>query len=119
MSYKVFAEHYYNDRHTTDHVLFFENLEEDFKKWVDEHHNGKSSLVPWFESRFGEQICRIDLGTMSDDGCWWIHEIDSNLGIEFTDGRRTGGKTHVSKKVRSVLKSMQDEKQNPELRFVD
>jgi len=121
MSIKVYAEHYYNDNRTTDHVLRFQNLEGDFITWVDEHYNGTSvGVVPYYQSKhYGEQISRIDLGTMSDGGCWWIHEIDSSLGIEFTDGSRTNGKKHASKRVRAVLDSFWDEKSNPESRFVD
>ena len=119
MSYRVFAEHYYNDRCRTDHVLFFDDLDNDFRKWLDEHYNGSSLLVPWYQTRNGEDICRLDLGTQSDGGCWWIHEIDSNLGIEFTDGRRTNGKKHASKRIRCLLEEIWTEKQRPELRFVD
>ena len=122
MSYKVYAEHYYNDLRTTDHVLHFDFLDIDFIEWVDAHSSGHGNgIVSWGISKWDgqEYINRIDLGHMSDGGCWWIHEIDSKRGIEFTDGTRTGGKTHVSKRVRSVIESYHDRISNPEAIFVD
>ena len=119
--YKVYAEHYYNDLRTSDVVLYFRYLDgDDFAQWMDEHYGRGCSGIPCSaDKRTSYWPGRIDLGTMSDGGCWWIHQIDGPRGIEFTDGRRTDGKKHISKHVLAVLDAFVDEKSNPEARFVE
>ena len=124
MTYKVYAEHYYNDYHRSDHVLTFANLENEFYRWMDEHYGGGCGAIPRSADRENPRMAkywpgRIDLGTMNDVGVWWVHQINSPRGIEFTDGTRTNGKRHASQRVMSVLDSFVREKENPELLFVE
>ena len=115
MSYKVYAEHYYNDRRTWDEVLHFNSLE-DLEIWMHEH-GGRE----WIPTR--DDIHRIALGMMSDDGKWWIHKIEgpgmNRVNIYFSDGKHTHGAKHMSGKVERMLERFEEQYENPEQFFVD
>lgn len=123
---KVYYEEYYNDFRRKDMERTFSSLKE-VEDWVFEQmrQDYTKPFVMYFPTpeqnkRFHwDGASRIEFAPSKEGPEYWIHEMKSDTGIIFTDGKYTAGQKHWSKEVQDWLRHCDARQHAPKFQFVE
>lgn len=117
--YTVKYERHRNDYEKQHLEIKFNSLDE-IENWIfdqmknDYHNNGNLNMYMYFPI---DGICRIKFKPQTPGPYYWIHEIDSSNGIEFTDGTYTCNQEHKSETIQHWLEHCEERRKNPTFKF--
>ena len=118
--YLVKYEEYHNDYNRRNHEKTFCSLD-DIANWMFgtmQRDPKRNMYIPVPDERYTSGgLCRIEMRPAYGGGCIWIHLINSDRGIEFTDGQLTSGKKHWSKAVQAWLIGCKERQEKPVYKF--
>lgn len=118
----VCYEEYHNDYFRKEHEKRFANLAE-LEEWIfgqmkqDYSDKEKGWLRMFFPVH--ETPSRIGFTPQWGGPNCWIHQIESERGIIFTDGRHTAGQKHWNQEVRDWLKHCKERQYSPKFVFAE
>ena len=118
---RIYYEEYYNDYHRKDLNRSFSTLKE-LENWIfgqmQQDYSDKEN--GWTKMYFPrKEPTQFEFTPKRGGPSIWIHRIDNEHGIVFSDGRFTGGKKHWSSEIRQWLKQCHERQYNPHFNFVD
>lgn len=116
---KVYGERYVNDWNRRDVVYEFAGLDE-LEEWLfDQSDDMYFSVYKKGRYPVYKDLPFAITVSLNHDVILRIHRIDSEDGIIFSDGVRTKGKKHWSKKVEVWCKHCDERWSNPTFTFAD
>lgn len=114
-------EEYHNDYHRKDHTMRLANLK-DLEDWMfDQMKQDYSSKEKgWLYMYFPvDEPSRIQFSPQYGGSNFWIHQIENENGIIFTDGGHTASRKHWSQEVQEWLKHCKERQYAPKFVFAE
>lgn len=115
-------EEYWNDYRRKDHLKVFGSLTS-LENWIFDQMQQKyqnNNLALYFPKKGNPNFPgRIDISPVYGGPCLWIHLIENERGIIFSDGKLTCGAKHASKQVVEWLEHCTARRDNPNFCFAD
>lgn len=114
--YTVKYEMHRND-YDKQHMEKTFNSLNDIENWIfnqmkNNYHNDEFNMYFPIDGIF-----RIKFKPQTPGPQYWIHEIDSSNGIEFTDGEYTCSQEHKSETIQHWLEHCEERRKNPIFKF--
>jgi len=121
----VYYEEYHNDYIRYNHVKRFESLKE-LEDWIFNQMQADYSAswamsVPTPEAAKrinGGYPWEISFRPVFRGPDYWIHMIENDEGIIFSDGRRTSNQRHWNDEVKKWLVNFEHRRKQPKFNFV-
>ena len=121
---KVYGEHYVNDHNRRNVVYKFTDLAE-LEEWLFDQpeacYNMRFSVYKKGKNpAYSDLPFSINICLNKNRGVeLWIHRIDNEEGIIFSDGVMTNGRKHWSKKVEDWCRHCDERWRKPTFIFID
>lgn len=127
---RVYFEEYHNDYFRKNHVQAFYGLR-DLENWIfdqmrqnySDKDNGRHVMsfpTPEAAKRIvSEAPWSIEFKPDYDGPTYWIHKIEHNGGILFSDGSMTAKRKHWSKEVQEWCSHCHKRQYNPQFNFIE
>ena len=121
---KVKYERYWNDSYRRNEVLSCPDLDQladwMFDKIQQDYSKAMFFPTPEKVAQIGEKgPWKIELRPRWGEEQIWIHQIENECGIIFSDGKFTSRQKHWSKAVQEWLVQCEERRLRPKFNFVD
>lgn len=111
--YTVKYERHRNDYEKQHLEIKFNSLDE-IENWIFNQMKNNYQEYMRFPVNYTD---RINFKPETPGPYYWIHEIDSSNGIEFTDGTYTCNQEHKSETIQHWLEHCEERQKNPTFKF--